>query len=1524
MPQLESCSAVTALRAVTPATEAGAGASPPPPAGAVGELVQLAAWPPGPAVSLELLRLHGIGVAALIVFILVLYLYIRRLNRTRAQLRRSEARLRELTGNAPVVLFSLDRKGRFTFSDGSGLQALGLQPGEVVGRSAFEMYRDYPEVIDHLQRALNGESVRGEVTVQGIGFDVHYAPMFDERGAPSGVTGVATNVDKRHRAERSLRASEQRFRALVESAHDAIFVHDGQTILFANPAAAAIFGAGDTDELVGGNILDLVHPSDRQRVAERIDLALRQSGATPAAEITLCRRDGSAFAGETIGHQVQFGGRIAIQVVTRDVTERKRAREALAASEARFRALVEHSGEAIFVHDGDEILFANPAAVRLFGAADEDRLKQVPLFDLIGAGDRQRIRDSVDSIRESGAAVSVTEVAMRRVSGSPFHVDATGVAVDFGGREAVQVVARDVTERKRAQQALAASETRYRELFEHMSNGVVVLDAAPGESDFIIRGCNRAVERMEGLIAAQVIGRPLLDVFPKLGETQLPQVLRRVHETGEAESCSVTLHEHGRPTQWHENRVYRLPSGEIIDTYEDVTSRRRAERELAASEQRYRLIFQHSPLGIFRFDADGVVRDVNDAMVELFDSSREALVGFDMLKQAEDERVITAVETALTKGSCYFEGDYLSVTGGRRLPLRAFFNSIHDESGEVAGGVAIVEDYTARRQAELFLTLQTRVLGKVTEDRPMSEVLGELVAVLEERQVGTIGSILLHDPVKGCLHHAAGSHLPDAFRQGIEGLAVGDGVGSCGTAASRGKSVIVEDIASDPLWADYRDLALDNDLRACWSVPIRGGQGEILGTFAMYYREPRSPTRAELDLCEQAAHLAGIAIRRSRDLTALRGSEARFRQLFDQAPLGIGQADEQGRLFRVNPALQQMLGQTTDALAARPLSRFAHADDRDLKLDEYRRLWRGEIERFEMEKRYIRNDGEVVWAYVNTTAVADAGGQVAYAIVMLDDISARKRAEQQLQALATTFSAVSGQQFFDRVSSHLRNVLDMDCVVIGRVRDGEQVEVLSSACCSDCEVPAEYMLADTPCEQALSGQLCCYPEGVQRAFPRDRSLRELGAEGYLGFGFHAPDGHSSGVLVVTKRSPITNAETASRVMEVFGERIAAEIERLHIQEELIESRRRYRQLLAALPNGVVVFNRERIAYANDALLELLGKEDVAGMVPARLLPEAIVEQVGASLEQPESAAMPPVQRYIDIAAGEDEQTLPVEILASRRIEIDGAAYGMLVLRDARRQLERAQRKRKLDKQLAELRNKAALGEMGAALAHELKQPLSAISNYSRGIRRLLEPQSRPELQQAVDRVLANVERMNSHIREIRDFYEYPVSESGPVELDKVVEQSVEYCRQQIEEAGAEVVIELDAPRSNLPISGAELKQVLINLLSNAARSVSSNPSGRPRRIVIRSRHAAIKRGEELELAVADSGAGVPESLREHIFRPSFSRSGDGFGLGLAICRGLLEQQGGSVAVGDSEHGGAQFTVKLRTIRETEDARVVGT
>ena len=316
-------------------------------------------------------------------------------------------------------------------------------------------------------------------------------------------------------------------------------------------------------------------------------------------------------------------------------------------------------------------------------------------------------------------------------------------------------------------------------------------------------------------------------------------------------------------------------SGEFLSTLctlRDVTERKCAEEKLRKSEEKYRDLIEISPDAIYVVDANGICVLGNRAGAQLAGIPQDELVGTpvaDTYLLEERHMFRERLEKLRTGGTLRFERKFVR-KNGETVPVEVSVSAIR-------GGYfqAILRDISERKRAEALLAGEKRLLEMIATGVALKEILNALCQIIEEQRPGTLASVLLLNPDGVHLNSVAGPSLPKEWTQQMEALPIGPCAGSCGTAAYRRTQVIVSDIASDALWnvPEHRAAALKHGLRASWSNPVLSSKGKVLGTFCMYYREPRTPTSRDLELIELAAHLVRVAIERDRAEEALRGSE---------------------------------------------------------------------------------------------------------------------------------------------------------------------------------------------------------------------------------------------------------------------------------------------------------------------------------------------------------------------------------------------------------------------------------------------------------------------------------------------------------------------------------------------------------------------------------------------------------------------------------------------------------------------------
>lgn len=369
---------------------------------------------------------------------------------------------------------------------------------------------------------------------------------------------------------------------------------------------------------------------------------------------------------------------------------------------------------------------------------------------------------------------------------------------------------------------------------------------------------------------------------------------------------------------------------------------------------------------------------------------------------------------------------------GHRSLFETTKTPMYDADGGLIGVLGVARDITELKRDREQLTASSSALEFMIHGRPLDYILEHIVLSLEQQSPDMRCSILLLDSVGRHLQHGAAPSLPADYVNAIDGVAIGPAVGSCGTAAFTGQAVFVRDIATDPLWEGYRDLATVHGLRACWSLPITSSTGKIMGTFAVYYSEPRDASPDEIQLVENSSQLAAVAIENSRAKEALQQSESRFRALFEQVAVGVAQIDTQsGRFIQINLRYCDILGYSHYEMMGLDFQSITHPDDLNADLQQMAQLIAGEISHFSMEKRYYRKDGSTVWVNLSVTPMWKPGEQPAFHIAVVEDITLRKidetRLTEQLGELQRWHDVTLGREMrILELKAEINALLDQD------------------------------------------------------------------------------------------------------------------------------------------------------------------------------------------------------------------------------------------------------------------------------------------------------------------------------------------------------------------------------------------------------------------------------------------------------------------------------------------------------------------
>ncbi len=629
-----------------------------------------------------------------------------------------------------------------------------------------------------------------------------------------------------------------------------------------------------------------------------------------------------------------------------------------------------------------------------------------------------------------------------------------------------------------------------------------------------------------------------------------------------------------------------------------------------------------------------------------------------------------------------------------------------------------------------------------------------------------------------------------------------------------------------------------------------------------------------------------------RNIDALRDSAARFRATFENAAVGIARVAPDGRWLEVNQRLCDIVGYAHEELMTKTFGDITHPDDLESDWNQARRLLAGEIENYSMEKRYYRKDGSVVWVNLSVSLAREADGAPEYFVSVVEDISARKRAEEALR---------ESEHRFARFMRHLPG--------LAWIKDMQGRYVYANAAAMKAfRMPLEEQLYGRTDDEIFPPEVAArFKENDQRALTNEAGI----------FVVETLE-HEDGVLhySAVRKFPIPGQDV--RETNIGG--IAIDItESKHADEALRESEERLAGIVSSAMDAIITVDEDqRIILFNEAAEQMFicPAAEALGQPINRFIPDRFC---GAHTEhvcrcgETGGAGRPTERLGALVALRSDGAEFPIEASISS-IEVGGGKLYTVICRDIteRKQAE-AEREELAREQVARAAAEAAnrsKDEFLAIVSHELRSPLNAILGYTRILR------SGPADRDVINNVTAIVERnAKAQLRIIEDLFDSARIitgklriEPGPVDLASALEAALDTVRSAAEAKGVTLVADFSPLREQVLGDSTRLQQVVWNLLTN---SVKFTPEGG--RVELRMESDA----DNVRITVSDTGKGIePEFLPFvfDLFRQADSssvRRYGGLGLGLSLVKHLVELHGGTITAASEGSGrGSTFSVTL--------------
>ncbi len=674
-------------------------------------------------------------------------------------LRESQDRLRSVVTSAPIILFALDLDGIVTFSEGKGLASLHLQPGQLVGTSVHDLYRDRPEILASCRKALTGESFTEIAQVDGVVFETRWTPQHGADGSLLGTIGVSTDITERRRAEEAARANEEHFRKAIGAAGAVPYLLDYRTMKYT-------FMGDGIFQMTGYNMEEM-HPGIWETLQQEIHLLGELTNLTPQeaaqharagklkewkSDLRILTRSGETrWLHDSCSYLVDESGKsIGAIGILQDITERKLAEEKL----QQFRALIDQSNDAIYVIDQETSCYVdfNTKAYRSLGYTAEELANIGVINVALHVPNLQVWHRRVELVREQSGLVF--ETMYRRKDGSIFPVEVSSRMLTHGQRSYMVAGVRDLTERKQTEELLQANrlaEAQFLEQLVTLQEVTNQLSKAASFDDL----CRDAVElgrirlgfgrlgiwftdsdrlvligsfgidengqirnerdRRVPIAEHDLIWEALQGEELVVHGDDIPLFNDRHEQVGRGMNVTAALWDGDEiigfisTDNLLSNQPFTEQQSEILGLYASAVghlcSRKRAEEALQKTEEKYRNIFDNIMEGIYQTTPDGRYVTANPALARMlgYDSPEDLIQcvtdlnrQFYVLPDRRGEFMKLLQDNgAITN----FESE-ISCKNGSTIWVSENAHTVLDENGVLSFYEGTTEDITARKRAE--------------------------------------------------------------------------------------------------------------------------------------------------------------------------------------------------------------------------------------------------------------------------------------------------------------------------------------------------------------------------------------------------------------------------------------------------------------------------------------------------------------------------------------------------------------------------------------------------------------------------------------------------------------------------------------------------------------------------------------------------------------------------------------------------------------------------------------------------------
>lgn len=628
--------------------------------------------------------------------------------RARQEIEKTGQQYFDLFENGPVGYVILDQNGKVVELNATAAQMIRKPKSEILNQNfiRFIQKKERPDFSGYFLEAINRKNTgQGEFNLMPVHVRMVFNPDLVDHVTRCRLAMV--DITAQVEAREKLSAALQSLQSVFDAIPGGISVVDKDfRIVNMNQRLQEIRGIKNRSEVLGKKCFEVFQcgqkPCDNcvwKQVFNTAKTVVRNSSPDDSVYHSGNYR---IYSSPMFNDQGELSG---IVEAAMDITDLRKAQDALAESERKFEYLFNDIPDAVFITRiegrSGEIINVNSAAEKQTGYSREELLKMNVLTD-ISVGELQV---GLTNLREqqlfTEEKIEFAEQKKHK-SGNLFWTEVVVQKIEIMGERFALAVSRDITDRVKIQEEFMKSETRVRSLLSAIPDMLFIFDT---EGTFLEYHAMHPEKLL--LQPDEFLNRNVKDVMPAGLTTATMENIEKTLKSGKMQLYGYHV-DTPQGKMFCDVRMVKASDTTVLCIVRDITDVHKAEEDRRKNEEKYKTLFRNTPLGVFNFNHKGVILDCNDYFVRIIGSSREALIGFNMLERVNDAVLKRRIKEAIDKGSSMYEGVYSSVTAEKHTPVKAFFKCIYDSNGAFIDGIGIVEDVSEQKEYEAQLVAAKR------------------------------------------------------------------------------------------------------------------------------------------------------------------------------------------------------------------------------------------------------------------------------------------------------------------------------------------------------------------------------------------------------------------------------------------------------------------------------------------------------------------------------------------------------------------------------------------------------------------------------------------------------------------------------------------------------------------------------------------------------------------------------------------------------------------------------------------------